>query len=84
MCAVIGAVVDTALTNALLKQNGPGRPQDLKENILNVKVRIYVRIQGVKKKYLLSLWPGDIYHSIVALVDFRSKRTTMLLVCLKT
>ena len=41
MCAAIGAVVDTALTNALLKQNGPGRPQDLKENLLNVKVRIY-------------------------------------------
>ena len=50
MCAVIGAVVDTALTNALLKQNGPGRPQDLKENLLNVKVRIYVRIQGVPKE----------------------------------
>ena len=50
MCAAIGAVVDTALTNALLKQNGPGRPQDLKENLLNVKVRIYVRIQGVPKE----------------------------------
>ena len=50
MCAAIGAVVDTALTNALLKENGPGRPQDLKENLLNVKVRVHVRIQGVPKE----------------------------------
>ena len=44
MCAAIGAVVDTALTNALLKQNGPGRPQDLKENLLNVKVSLCRRM----------------------------------------
>ena len=36
-CAAIDAVVDTALNKALLKENGHGRPQDLKENILNVK-----------------------------------------------
>ena len=50
MCAAIDAVVDTALTKALLKENGPGRPQDLKENILNVKVRIYMCVYRVSKK----------------------------------
>ena len=50
MCATIGVAVDTALTKALLKEDGSGRPQDLKENLLNVKVRIYVRIQGVPKE----------------------------------
>ena len=50
MSAAIDAAVDAALTKALLKEDGPGRPQDLKENLLNVKVRIYVRIQGVPKE----------------------------------
>ena len=49
-CAAIDAVVDTALTKALLKENGPGRPQDLKENILNVKVRINMCVYRVSKK----------------------------------
>ena len=45
MCAAIGAVVDTALTNALLKEDGPGSPQDLKENLLNVKVSLCRRMR---------------------------------------
>ena len=36
--SAIDAAVDRALTNALLKEDGPGSPQDLKENLLNVKV----------------------------------------------
>ena len=52
-CAAIDAVVDTALTKALLKENGPGRPQNLKENILNVKVRIYMCVYRVSKKVFI-------------------------------
>ena len=43
--SVIDAAVDRALTNALLKEGGPGSPQDLKENLLNVKVSFCRRVR---------------------------------------
>ena len=44
--SAIDAAVDRALTNALLKEDGPGSPQDLKENLLNVKVSFCRRMRG--------------------------------------
>ena len=42
--SAIDAAVDKALTEALLKEDGPGSPQDLKENLLNVKVSLCRRM----------------------------------------
>ena len=47
--SAIDAAVDRALTNALLKKDGPGSPQYLKENLLNVKVSLCRRMR--RRKY---------------------------------